>query len=222
MLIFYLYLYLYLCLICVQSFHIVKFRHPFLSGKHSKNSEWQIEEGNKFSKLGKLKRLIPFLPQKPPGTLILVRHGESEWNSNKTFTGWVDVDLSERGRIEIQHAARLLLERGYFVDVIYTSRLKRAIRSTWILLKELNQIYKKVYKSWRLNERMYGSLEGLSKPQLAKELGQEVVQQWRSGLLAQPPPMDKDNMYFSWKGKKIFRLVRISDPFDGITTGKYF
>jgi hypothetical protein len=119
--------------------------------------------------------------KKLPGTLILVRHGESAWNSNKTFTGWVDVDLSDRGRKECEHAARLLLERGYTVDVVYTSRLKRAIRSTWILLKELNQIYRAVYKSWRLNERMYGSLEGLSKPQLAKELGETVVQQWRAG-----------------------------------------
>ena len=78
--------------------------------------------------------------------LVLIRHGQSLWNAENKFTGWVDVDLSDRGKIEIQHAGRLLLERGYFVDVVYTSRLKRAIRSTWILLKELNQIYKAVYK----------------------------------------------------------------------------
>jgi 2,3-bisphosphoglycerate-dependent phosphoglycerate mutase len=92
--------------------------------------------------------------------------------------------------------ARLLLERGYTVDVVYTSRLKRAIRSTWIILRELNQIYRPVYKSWRLNERMYGSLEGLSKPQLAKELGESVVQQWRGGLLARPPPMSQTHAYY--------------------------
>lgn len=109
---------------------------------------------------------------RPPGTLILVRHGESLWNFNKTFTGWCDVDLSDLGTREVEHAARLLLERGYTVDIAYTSRLKRAIRSVWIILKELNMVHLPVFKSWRLNERMYGALEGLSKPQLALELGE--------------------------------------------------
>ena len=89
-----------------------------------------------------------------PGTLILVRHGESEWNKRHLFTGWTDVDLSERGVREIEHASRLILERGYTVDVTYTSMLKRAIRSSWILLNEINQIYRPTVKSWRLNERM--------------------------------------------------------------------
>lgn len=89
-----------------------------------------------------------------PGTLILVRHGESEWNHRRLFTGWVDVDLSDRGIREIEHASRLLLERGYTVDVTYTSVLKRAVRSSWIMLNEINQIYRPVKKSWRLNERM--------------------------------------------------------------------
>ena len=91
-----------------------------------------------------------------PGTLILVRHGESEWNKNKTFTGWSDPDLSERGKREVEHAARLLLEGGFEIDVVFTSRLKRAIRSTRMLLQEMNQVYLPVFKSWRLNERMYG------------------------------------------------------------------
>ena len=95
------------------------------------------------------------------GTLILIRHGETVWNYNSTFTGWVDADLSERGQREIEHASRLLLERGYSVDIAFTSRLKRAIRSTWIVLKGLNQIYRPAFKSWRLNERMYGALEGM-------------------------------------------------------------
>ena len=110
-----------------------------------------------------------------PGTLILVRHGESLWNYNKTFTGWCDVDLSDLGTREVEHAARLLLERGYTVDITYTSRLKRAIRSVWIILKELNMVHLPVFKSWRLNERMYGALEGLSKPQLALELGRFAI-----------------------------------------------
>jgi 2,3-bisphosphoglycerate-dependent phosphoglycerate mutase len=137
-----------------------------------------------------------------PGMLILIRHGESEWNFNSTFTGWVDVDLNERGRREIEHAARLLLERGIKPDVTYTSRLKRAIHSTWIILKELNQVYRPVYKSWRLNERMYGRLEGLSKPGLALQLGKEIVQSYRSGLLARPPPMDSSHPYWHANERK--------------------
>lgn len=81
--------------------------------------------------------------------------GESEWNRRELFTGWVDVDLSQRGVVEIEHAARLLMERGYTVDITYTSTLKRAIRSSWIILNEINQIYRPLIKSWRLNERMY-------------------------------------------------------------------
>ena len=119
----------------------------------------------------------------------MIRHGETFWNNNSTFTGWVDVDLNERGRREMEHAARLLLERGQTIDIVYTSRLKRAIRSAWILLRELNQIFCPVYKSYRLNERMYGALEGLSKVDLAQQLGKEAVQQWRLGLTGRPPPM---------------------------------
>lgn len=91
---------------------------------------------------------------KEPGLLILVRHGESEWNRNKTFTGWADPDLTEQGKREVEHAARLLMEGGYKIDVVFTSRLKRAIRSVWILLQEFNEVYLPVFKSWRLNERM--------------------------------------------------------------------
>jgi hypothetical protein len=93
-----------------------------------------------------------------PGTLILVRHGESEWNRNKTFTGWADPDLTEQGKREVEHAARLLMEGGYKIDVVFTSRLKRAIRSVWILLQEFNEVYLPVFKSWRLNERMVSGL----------------------------------------------------------------
>uniref|UniRef100_A0A0G4HZW5 Phosphoglycerate mutase n=1 Tax=Chromera velia CCMP2878 TaxID=1169474 RepID=A0A0G4HZW5_9ALVE len=143
--------------------------------------------------LSSLKR--SFFSQKP-GSLILVRHGESDWNFNKTFTGWVDADLCSRGIREIEHAGRLLLANGYDIDVVYTSRLKRAIRSSWILLKELHAVYRPVYKSWRLNERMYGALEGLSKPGTALELGEEIVQSWRAGLKARPPPMDPTHPYW--------------------------
>ena len=117
-------------------------------------------------------------------------------NYNKTFTGWIDVDLSDNGKLEIEHAARLLLERGYTVDVTYTSRLKRAIRSSWMILRELGQIYKPVFKSYRLNERMYGDLEGKSKIQTCIEMGEETVQEFRSGLVARPPPMQPDHPHW--------------------------
>lgn len=136
---------------------------------------------------------------KQPGTLILVRHGESLWNANKTFTGWADPDLSPQGYREVEHAARLLLEGGYKIDVAFTSRLKRAIRSTWMLLQELNEVYLPVFKSWRLNERMYGALTGLSKTETAEKLGHELVQAWRGSLRSRPPPVKRSDRY--WPGR---------------------
>jgi hypothetical protein len=115
---------------------------------------------------------------KEVGTLILIRHGESLWNANQTFTGWADPDLSARGYREAEHAARLLLEGGYEIDVVFTSRLKRAIRTVWIILSELNEVYLPVFKSWRLQERHYGALTGLSKKQTAEQLGADLVQKW--------------------------------------------
>ena len=137
---------------------------------------------------------------KKPGALILVRHGESLWNANSTFTGWADPDLSRRGERENEHAARLLLAAGYKIDIAYTSRLTRAIMSTWIILRELDQIYRPVFKSWRLNERFYGALTGLSKPGLAIELGEDRVQNWRHGLRDRPPPMSPNHSY--WPGRE--------------------
>ena len=150
----------------------------------SKNPLWQ----RPFKKLYRgVKRIT--LGKKEPGTLILVRHGESEWNANKTFTGWADPDLSEQGIRESEHAARLLLAGGYDIDVVFTSRLKRAIRSAWIILEEMNQLYIPVFKSWRLNERMYGALTGLCKKETAEQLGAELVQSWRGSLKSRPPPV---------------------------------
>jgi 2,3-bisphosphoglycerate-dependent phosphoglycerate mutase len=136
------------------------------------------------------------------GTLILVRHGESIWNANKTFTGWADVDLSERGHREVEHAARLLLEGGYDIDVVFTSRLKRAIRSVWIILQELNRVYLPVFKSWRLNERHYGALTGLSKTETAARLGRELVQNWRGSLYSRPPALKRSDPYWPGKDRK--------------------
>ena len=139
-------------------------------------------------------------PPVEPGTLILVRHGESVWNANKTFTGWADPDLSERGFREVEHAARLLLEGGYEIDVVFTSRLKRAIRSVWIIFQEMNQVYLPVFKSWRLNERMYGALTGLCKSETAAKLGAELVQEWRGSLKSRPPALRPSDKY--WPGRE--------------------
>jgi len=139
---------------------------------------------------------------KEPGTLILIRHGESLWNYNKTFTGWADPDLSERGFREAEHAARLLLESGYEIDVVFTSRLKRAIRTLWIILQELNQVYIPVFKSWRLNERMYGALTGLSKTETAAQIGAELVQEWRGSLRTRPPALKPSDTYWPGRDRK--------------------
>lgn len=137
-----------------------------------------------------------------PGTLILVRHGESLWNANKTFTGWADPDLSVNGYREVEHAARLLVEGGYNVDIVFTSRLKRAIRSSWILLRELNEVYLPVFKSWRLNERMYGALTGYSKTETAELLGAELVQEWRGSLLSRPPALTPADKYYPGRDRR--------------------
>ena len=158
---------------------------PKISAFDEDEDGYQKMFGKKKRKLWKKLIVTPLkflkrLQDKPkePGTLILVRHGESKWNANKTFTGWADPDLSETGFREVEHAARLLLEGGYEIDVVFTSRLTRAIRSSWILLKELNEVHIPVFKSWRLNERMYGALTGLSKTETAERLGAELVQRW--------------------------------------------
>jgi 2,3-bisphosphoglycerate-dependent phosphoglycerate mutase len=137
-----------------------------------------------------------------PGTLILIRHGQSVWNSNKTFTGWADPDLSELGLREVEHAARLLLEGGYEIDVVFTSRLKRAIRSVWIILQELEEVYLPVFKSWRLNERMYGALTGLSKKETAEQLGSSIVQEWRGSLQSRPPALTPTHPFWPGKDRK--------------------
>ena len=174
---------------------------------------WLRRVMTKFSKFRssrrgrRIGRLLPAPLKKEPGTLILVRHGESLWNQNKTFTGWADPGLSDRGIREVEHAARLLLEGGYSIDVAYTSRLQRAIRSAWILLKEMDIVYLPVYKSWRLNERMYGALTGLSKIDIAKKFGAETVQQWRGGYHIRPPPLDPSHEHWPGRDRKHFDLT---------------
>jgi len=126
-------------------------------------------------------------------TLILLRHGESTWNRENRFTGWTDVDLSDRGREEAIEAGRLMREGGYVFDLAYTSVLKRAIRTLWIALDELDLMWIPVTKSWRLNERHYGALQGLNKAETAAKHGEAQTKIWRRSYDIPPPPLEPDD-----------------------------
>jgi len=119
--------------------------------------------------------------------LVLVRHGESTWNKENRFTGWTDVDLSPKGRKEALEAGQILKEQGYVFDVAYTSVLKRAIRTLWIILDEMDLMWIPVHRSWRLNERHYGALQGLNKAETSAKYGEEQVFIWRRSFDIQPP-----------------------------------
>src|SRR4051812_9618438 len=125
--------------------------------------------------------------------LVLLRHGESTWNRENRFTGWTDVDLSDRGREEAAAAGRLLKEGGYVFDQAYVSVLKRAIRTLWITLDELDQMWLPVEKSWRLNARHYGALQGLNKAETAAKHGEDRVKIWRRSYDIPPPPLTADD-----------------------------
>jgi 2,3-bisphosphoglycerate-dependent phosphoglycerate mutase len=125
--------------------------------------------------------------------LVLLRHGESVWNRENRFTGWTDVDLSERGRQEAQEAGRLLKEGGYLFDIAFTSVLKRAIRTLWYSLDALDLMWIPVEKNWRLNERHYGALQGLNKAETAQKHGDDQVKIWRRSYDIPPPPLEADD-----------------------------
>jgi len=126
-------------------------------------------------------------------TLVLLRHGESTWNQENRFTGWTDVDLSERGRVEAAEAGRLLRGAGHTFDLAFTSVLKRAIRTLWIALDGLDQMWLPVEKSWRLNERHYGALQGLNKAETAARHGEAQTKIWRRSYDIPPPPLTADD-----------------------------
>jgi 2,3-bisphosphoglycerate-dependent phosphoglycerate mutase len=121
--------------------------------------------------------------------LVLLRHGESTWNKENRFTGWTDVDLSEKGRQEAREGGQVLKAGGYSFDVAYTSVLKRAIRTLWSALDELDQMWIPVHRSWRLNERHYGALQGLNKAETAAKYGEAQVKIWRRSYDIPPPPL---------------------------------
>jgi 2,3-bisphosphoglycerate-dependent phosphoglycerate mutase len=128
-------------------------------------------------------------------TLILLRHGNSDWNQKNLFTGWVDVELSDQGRAEAHRAGELLAESGLKPDLLYTSRLKRAINTAHIALNAADRSWIDVKRDWRLNERHYGALQGKDKAQTLAEYGPEMFQTWRRSFDVPPPPIDDNDQY---------------------------
>jgi len=143
-----------------------------------------------------------------PHTLVLLRHGNSEWNQKNLFTGWVDVRLSELGRSEAKRAGELLVEHGMLPDVLHTSVLTRAIQTADIALEEADRLWIDVRRSWRLNERHYGALQGLDKAETLEKYGQEQFMLWRRSFDTPPPPLD-DASEFSQVGDP--RYANLSD-----------
>ena len=125
--------------------------------------------------------------------LVLLRHGESTWNRENRFTGWTDVDLTDQGREEARNAGRLMAAERFEFDVAYTSVLKRAIRTLWITLDEMDLLWIPEYRSWRLNERHYGALQGLNKAETAAQHGEAQVKVWRRSYDIPPPPLTPDD-----------------------------
>jgi 2,3-bisphosphoglycerate-dependent phosphoglycerate mutase len=128
--------------------------------------------------------------------VVLLRHGESDWNRENRFTGWTDVDLSDKGREEARAAGQLLKKEGFTFDQSYTSVLKRAIRTLWLALDEMNLLWIPVQRSWRLNERHYGALQGLNKGETAAKFGDDQVKVWRRSYDIPPPPLEKNDERF--------------------------
>jgi 2,3-bisphosphoglycerate-dependent phosphoglycerate mutase len=126
-------------------------------------------------------------------TVVLLRHGESVWNKENRFTGWTDVDLTEKGRDEAAEAGRLMKAEGFTFDVAFTSVLKRALRTCWIARDEMDLLWIPVEKSWRLNERHYGALQGLNKAETAAQHGEAQVKIWRRSYDIPPPPLPPDD-----------------------------
>jgi len=144
--------------------------------------------------------------------LVLLRHGESLWNRENRFTGWTDVDLSPKGIEEAHESARLLKEGGYSFDLAYTSLLKRAIRTLWLLLDDMDLMWIPVQRHWRLNERHYGALQGLNKAETAAKFGEDQVKVWRRSYAVPPPALTPDDERFPGKDRRYADLSREELP----------
>jgi len=144
--------------------------------------------------------------------LVLIRHGESSWNKENRFTGWTDVDLSEKGRQEAKEGGQVLKAEGYAFDVAYTSVLKRAIRTLWTVLDEMDLMWIPVHRSWRLNERHYGALQGLNKSETAEKFGESQVKIWRRSYDVPPPPLTPDDERFPGRDPRYKSLTPAELP----------
>ncbi len=144
--------------------------------------------------------------------LILLRHGESTWNKENRFTGWTDVDLTPKGVEEAKNSGRLLREDGFTFDIAYTSVLKRSIRTLWIVLDELDQMWIPVNLTWRLNERHYGALQGLNKLETALKYGEEQVQIWRRSYNVRPPALTPEDERYPGFDSRYRNLEREDIP----------
>ena len=144
--------------------------------------------------------------------LVLLRHGESTWNRENRFTGWTDVPLSDQGVSEALEAGRVLKRDGYVFDVAYTSVLKRAIKTLWIALEEMDQMWLPVINDWRLNERHYGALQGLNKAETAERHGEEQVKVWRRSYDIPPPELKADDPRFPGHDPRYAGLTPSSLP----------
>jgi 2,3-bisphosphoglycerate-dependent phosphoglycerate mutase len=145
-------------------------------------------------------------------TLVLLRHGESTWNLENRFTGWTDVDLTPKGVQEAHEAGRLLREGGYTFDLCFTSVLKRAIRTLWIVLDDMDLVWVTVQKSWRLNERHYGDLQGLNKAETAAKFGEKQVLVWRRSYADPPPPLAPEDPRFPGHDRRYADVPREQLP----------
>jgi len=143
--------------------------------------------------------------------LVLIRHGQSTWNLENRFTGWVDVDLSDRGLREARDAGKTLLAQGYRFDLAMTSFLKRSIRTLWLVLEEMDQMYLPVKTDWRLNERHYGALQGLDKKETALRHGDDQVLKWRRGYAIRPPALEADDPQHPSQDAKYSGIARPPD-----------
>jgi len=144
--------------------------------------------------------------------IILLRHGESEWNKENRFTGWTDIDLSSKGIEEVKKAVELLKNNGITFDVAFTSVLKRGIRTLWIVLDEIDLMWIPVYRSWRLNERHYGALQGLNKAEVAAKYGEAQVMKWRRSYDVRPPVLDRADPRYPGNDPKYRDLVHKDIP----------
>ena len=134
--------------------------------------------------------------------VVLLRHGESLWNLQNRFTGWTDVDLTEKGAQEAQEAGKQLKKEGFEFDIVYTSVLKRAIRTMWLVLDQLDQMWLPVVRHWRLNERHYGALQGLNKAETAAKHGEDQVKIWRRSYSTPPPELTEDDERFPGRDRR--------------------